>query len=183
MKESASIKKIKANKIKKNDNTNTKTKIKSIKKKKINNKYFPPKNKKIKLNSSNINNNIRQKNISHKLNNNNNSKKKSNSKTEKSLCTIDKKILEKNDIEINSLTYKEAIKNDKRSFIQYYISLLKLGHLFIFSFYNNKDYNSRPIKIFLFFFIFTIHFTVNALFFNDATMHKIYIDEGSYNFI
>ena len=183
MKESVSIKKIKANKIKKNDNTNIKTKIKSIKKKKINNKYFPPKNKKIKLNTSNINNNIRQKNKSYKLNNNNNSKKKSNSKTEKSLCTIDKKILEKNDIEINSLTYKEAIKNDKRSFIQYYISLLKLGHLFIFSFYNNKDYNSRPIKIFLFFFIFTIHFTVNALFFNDATMHKIYIDEGSYNFI
>ena len=25
--------------------------------------------------------------------------------------------------------------------------------------------------------------TVNALFFNDDTMHKIYIDEGSYNFV
>ena len=28
-----------------------------------------------------------------------------------------------------------------------------------------------------------MNFTVNALFFNDATMHKIYTDEGSYNFI
>ena len=24
---------------------------------------------------------------------------------------------------------------------------------------------------------------INALFFNDSTMHKIYIDEGNYNFI
>ena len=28
-----------------------------------------------------------------------------------------------------------------------------------------------------------VHFTVNALFFNDKTMHKIYIDNGSYDFI
>jgi hypothetical protein len=35
----------------------------------------------------------------------------------------------------------------------------------------------------LFFVGFTIYYTVNALFFNDSTMHKIYVDEGSYNFI
>ena len=28
-----------------------------------------------------------------------------------------------------------------------------------------------------------MHLTVNALFFNDKTMHKIYLDEGNYNFI
>ena len=54
----------------------------------------------------------------------------------------------------------------------------------IFSFYNNdKDYNSPIIKSFLFFFLFSVHFTVNALFFNDNTMHKIYEDEGSFNFV
>ena len=54
----------------------------------------------------------------------------------------------------------------------------------IFSFYSNdKDYNSPIIKSFLFFFLFYVHFTVNALFFNDNTMHKIYEDEGSFNFI
>ena len=53
----------------------------------------------------------------------------------------------------------------------------------IFSFYSNdKDYNSPIIKAFLFFFLFSVHFTVNALFFNDNTMHKIYEDEGKYNF-
>ena len=28
-----------------------------------------------------------------------------------------------------------------------------------------------------------IHFVVNAFFFNDATMHKIYKDQGNFNFI
>ena len=94
-----------------------------------------------------------------------------------------KKILEYQDYELNSLTYKRALKRDKRNFTQYYISLLKINHLVIFSFFPIKDYNSRIIKIFLFFFFFTVHLTVNALFFNDNTMHKIYVDEGNYNFI
>ena len=45
------------------------------------------------------------------------------------------------------------------------------------------DYNSRILKIYLFFFIFILNFIVNALFFNDDTMHKIYTDGGSFNFI
>ena len=95
-----------------------------------------------------------------------------------------KEILKYNDNELNSLTYKQAIKSDKRTYCQYYLSLLKIGHLLMFSFYcNNRDYNVQIIKIFLFFFFFAVHFTINALFFNDKTMHKIYIDEGSYNFI
>ena len=46
-----------------------------------------------------------------------------------------------------------------------------------------NDYNSRIIKIFLFFFLFIVYFFVNALFFNDSTMHKIYKDEGTFDFI
>ena len=88
-----------------------------------------------------------------------------------------------NDQEINNLPYKLAIKNDKRSYCQYYLSLLKIKHILIFSFYNNNDYNSRIIKIDLFFINFTIYYTVNALFFNDDTMHKIYEDKGSFNII
>ena len=45
------------------------------------------------------------------------------------------------------------------------------------------DFNSRIIKIFLFFFNFSVTFTVNALFFSDETMHKIYEDGGDFNFI
>ena len=85
--------------------------------------------------------------------------------------------------ELNQLNYKNALKYDKRTYMQYYISLLRISHLLIFSFYPDKDYNSRIIKIFLFFFFFTMHLTINALFFNDETMHKIYLDEGSFNFI
>ena len=40
-------------------------------------------------------------------------------------------ILEFKDFELNSMDYEEAIKSDKRSYVQYYISLLKNNHLFI----------------------------------------------------
>ena len=88
------------------------------------------------------------------------------------------------DNELNSLSYEEALIYDNRTYFQYYISLLKENHLLIFSFYiNNQDYNSQIIKMFLFFFFFAVNFAINALFFNDDTMHKIYIEEGKFNFI
>ena len=37
--------------------------------------------------------------------------------------------------------------------------------------------------ILLFFFSFSIELSINALFFNDDTMHKIYQDKGEYNFL
>ena len=95
-----------------------------------------------------------------------------------------KEILNYNDNELNSFDYKKALIYDKRTFTQYYISLLRINHLLLFSFYiKNRDYNSQIIKMFLFFFFFSVHFTINALFFNDDTMHTIFIDEGSFNFI
>ena len=93
-------------------------------------------------------------------------------------------ILEYTDNELNSLIYDEAKNLDKRTFFLFYVSLLKKNHLLIFSFYcKNRDYNSQIIKIFLFFFFFSVHLTVNALFFTDDTMHQIYIEEGHFNFI
>jgi hypothetical protein len=88
-----------------------------------------------------------------------------------------------NDYELNRLQYKEAIKYDKRTYVQYYWSLLKKGNLFLFSFMPNNDYNSMVIKICLFFFSFGLYYTVNALFFTDSTMNKIYEDNGEYDFI
>ena len=95
----------------------------------------------------------------------------------------EREYFEKKDFEINSLEYEEAFKLDKRNFFQYYISLLKYNHPLIFSFGTYNDYNFRIIKIFLFFFSFSSDFTINALFFNDDTMHKIYIDKGKYNLL
>jgi len=88
-----------------------------------------------------------------------------------------------NDTELNLLSYKEALKSDKRKYFEYYISLLRTRHLLIFSFFNGNDYNSRTIKINLFFFTFAVNYTINALFFNHSTMHKIYEDGGEFDFI
>ena len=88
-----------------------------------------------------------------------------------------------NDYELNRLQYSKAIICDKRTYIQYYWSLVKIGNLFLFSFIPNNDYNSQVIKICLFFFSFGLYYTVNALFFTDSTMNKIYDDNGKYDFI
>ena len=92
-------------------------------------------------------------------------------------------IIKLNDTELNELKYKEALKKDKRTYLQYYISLIKTKHLIAFSFSPLEDYNARFIKISLFIFSFSICLAVGALFFNDSTMHQIYEDSGSFNFI
>ena len=81
------------------------------------------------------------------------------------------------------LKYKKALKIDTRTFFQYYISLIKRKQIFFSTFYTKDDYNSKAIKLSLFIFIIAEYYAVNCLFFNDSTMHKIYEDEGSYNFI
>ena len=86
------------------------------------------------------------------------------------------------DYEINIIPYQEAINIDKRTYFQYYKSLIKIKHIFIFSFNPNNDYNLYIIKMGLFLFYLTINIVINALFFNDSMMHRIYIDQGKYNF-
>ena len=93
-----------------------------------------------------------------------------------------KKIKLLNDTELNSLKYEEALEKDKRTYIQYYLSLLRTKHILVFTFFQFKDYNSRIIKICIFFLTFYINFTVSAMFYSDSTMNKIYVDEGSFDF-
>ena len=85
------------------------------------------------------------------------------------------------DEEINGFSFKIAKKYDKRTYCQYYISLLKTQHNLICIIFNNNDYNSGIIIIDLFFIGFTIDYTVNALFYNDDTMHKIYKSKGNFD--
>ena len=84
---------------------------------------------------------------------------------------------------MNSLNYKDALEIDNRTFSQYYISLIRTKQLIIFTFYTKTDYNSRIIKINLFFFFLILYFAINAIFFNDSTMHQIYEDKGKFNFL
>jgi len=81
--------------------------------------------------------------------------------------------------ELNSLSYDMACLYDKRTYFQYYISLLRQKHLIIFTFCNNQDYNIFLLKFSLFLSSFSLYFAVNALFFNDDTMHTIYEQKGN----
>ena len=106
-----------------------------------------------------------------------------NSNQKKVKIKEDESMIKFNDYELNILPYEEAIKYDKRNYTQFYFSLLKTKHMLIFSFYTSNDYNSRIIKIYLFFYSFAMYCTVNTLFFSDYTIHQIYEDGGSFNFI
>ena len=92
-----------------------------------------------------------------------------------------KDIMKYTDDEKNLLSYNLAKQYDDRTFCEYYISLLKTKHAFIFAFFQNNDYNSKIIKIDIFIISFAIYYTINALFFDDNTIHKIYENKGSFN--
>ena len=94
-----------------------------------------------------------------------------------------REIMAYNDEELNQLSYNLALQYDKRTFCEYYTSLIKTKHNLIFSFFYSKDYNSRIIKIDLFFIDFVINFGINTLFFDDNTMHKLYQDNGKFDLI
>ena len=81
------------------------------------------------------------------------------------------------------MSYKEALIFDKRNIKQYYWSLIMRKNIILFSFLSNNDYNLIYIKICIFIISFSLYITVNALFFTDETMHKIYKDKGIFNFI
>ena len=93
------------------------------------------------------------------------------------------KIKELNDEEMNSLEYELAIILDKRTYFQYYYSLLKKKHIILFAFLPSNDYNLIAIKVSLLFLSFSLYFTINGFFFSDETMNKINEDNGAYDFI
>ena len=88
-----------------------------------------------------------------------------------------------NDEEINNLNYFQAKIIDKRTFLQYYWSLLKKKQLILFTFYPANDYNIRIIKMSFFIISFSLYMTINGFFFSDSTMHKVYKTNGQLNFI
>ena len=144
-------------------------------------KYNPPKNKiknKRKKNKNIIKNII---NVE-AMNDISNVKFKNNNET----LDNNNKMINKikfNDNELNNLSYEKAFIIDKRKYFDYYFSLLKTKHILLFTFFNNNDYNSKIIKIYLFLFTLALFLVTNALFYNDSTMHKIYELQGNYNFI
>ena len=185
-----------------------KEQLKTRKKKKGDKKEITKKDKKkykIKNNKKNIKkkDNLKIFNIKEKIRNSKNKNQDSTHKNIKDIYSDDKnkvntlKLLEKdikvykrkkkililNDEEINTLEYKEAIILDKRTFSQFYVSIIKKRNIILFSFVPQNDYNLIKMKISLFIISFSLYFTINSLFFTDKTMRKIYKEKGKYNII
>ena len=85
------------------------------------------------------------------------------------------------DFELNQLEYDEAIKYDKRTFIEIYFSLLKREHKILFTFFICNDYNLFYIKLSRFIFLVATDMAMNAFFFSDETMHKLFLSYGKYD--
>ena len=92
-----------------------------------------------------------------------------------------KNIMEYNDDEKNAFPFELALELDNRTYWQYYISLLRTKHDLILAFYYDNNYNSKIIQMDLFFIGFSIEYIINALFYNDKTMHHIYQKKGSFD--
>ena len=90
-------------------------------------------------------------------------------------------ILDFNDFELNTMDYKNALEIDKRTYSEYYISLIKTKHPILFSFCPRKDFNVFIIRICLFFLYFAINYAFNTLFFDFTVIHNIYENEGNYD--
>ena len=111
-----------------------------------------------------------------------NIKKKPKSKIN-NISKKDNKTYYLNDQELNTLDYELALKLDKRTYFQYYFSLLKKKHLILFTFLPTRDYNLFIIKFSLFLLAFSLYFSFNGLFFTDKTMHNLYVNNGGFNIL
>ena len=86
-------------------------------------------------------------------------------------------------LELDNLEYEKALDYDNRSFVQIYIDKLKKQHLIIFTFFAFNDFNLIYIKNAKFSFDICTDLAMNVLFFFDDSMHKIYLNDGKYDFI
>ena len=164
------------------------------KKTKINNSKYLSEKSNNKMLSINSLGNKKLKVLNSKLTNISNNKNKKINKSTKLLfkpkIKESKKIENKkkrnifyNDFELNSLKYNDAIIYDKRTYLQYYCSLIRQKHMILFTFISKNDYNLLLNKLSLFIFSFSLYFTMNTLFFDNNTIHKIYETRGQLKFI
>ena len=99
---------------------------------------------------------------------------------EKEKVEEDKNIYD--DYELNHMEYKEALKEDKRSFWQIYWSILKRDQLILFGFASWNDYNLYYVKIVRFLFTILTLMAMNGFLYADKSIHYLYINGVKYNF-
>ena len=119
-----------------------------------------------------------EKTVKSKIPDNGKTSKQVLSKPHKNPVNVQKDLVLEDD-QLNFAGYDIAFKKDRRTFIQYYWSLLKMKQLFIFTFYTSKDYILRSTKIALFILFVSFYFAFTALFFNDSIMRQLYVYKGN----
>ena len=131
-------------------------------------------NPKIKLYPKNANNKI-----------NNNTKLRYNKSISIKIDNLykDKKMQNLDEYQMCNLDYINALRYDKRTFIQTYITFIKREHSLIFTFLVCNDLNISYIKISRFLFLLASVMTMNVFFFSDESLHKLYISYGKYDFV
>ena len=64
-----------------------------------------------------------------------------------------------------------------------YLSKIKRQHIIMFTFCSENDFNLIYVKLARFAFEICTNIAMNALFFSDESMHKIYLNYGKYDFV
>jgi len=85
--------------------------------------------------------------------------------------------------ELNMLQYEEALELDKRGFCLIYWGYLKEEQILLNIFILEDFLHLRIIKIYIFFFSFTLELFLNAIFYTDNYISDLYSNQGIYDFL
>ena len=83
--------------------------------------------------------------------------------------------------ELNFAIYKDAAKNDKRTAMQFYFSLIKTKHLLFFPFTKKNDFNALSMKVCFLFLMIGFILTISVLFIDESDLHEFYVSNGAFN--
>ena len=81
------------------------------------------------------------------------------------------------------LKYEEALEFDKRGFCFIYWGYLKEEQIILNTFILEDFLHLRIIKIYIFFFSFTLELFLNAIFYTDNYISDLYSNQGIYDFL
>ena len=85
--------------------------------------------------------------------------------------------------ELNMLEYEEALELDKRGFCLIYWGYLKEEQIILNTFILEDFLHLRIIKIYIFFFSFTLELFLNSVFYTDEYISDLYSRQGIYDFL
>ena len=84
--------------------------------------------------------------------------------------------------DLNSLDYEDALIRDKRKFFEYFFSKLKMNFIILDIFFNKSKFKPISIKILLLALNLDVYLVVNAFFYNEELISKIYNSENENKF-